>query len=289
MKQKKTAEKKIAERLEKTEMKTIVIISYAAIIILGAVDYISGHRVSFMTFYAIPIAALAWYGKRIYAVSGSIIAVGLWLAVDMAYIPQYRNFIIPYWNAFTAFFFYLIIAFLLSSLGREMQKQKKMAETDYLTKIDNRRSFNKKIIMELERAKRHRYPVTIIYMDVDNFKRINDTYGHDTGDIILVKAASVMRRNIRISDIAARLGGDEFAMFLPEMEKKGAEKLVEKLRIKLKKECCVYVKRVTFSFGVTVYKRVKANMNARQMLKEADRLMYKIKKKGKNAAVFKEI
>ena len=227
--------------------------------------------------------------KKTYAVSGSILAVALWLAVDMAYIPEYRNFMVPYWNAFTAFFFYLVIALLLSALGREMQKQKKMAATDFLTKLDNRRSFNEKMIMEIERANRHKYPVAVIYMDVDNFKRLNDTYGHDTGDAVLVKAASVMKRSIRISDAAARVGGDEFAMFLPEMDRKNAEKLVEKLKGKLKTECSGYVKRATFSFGVTVYNRVKSNMTARQMLKEADRLMYKIKKKSKDAAVFKEI
>ncbi|HTC77354.1 MAG TPA: diguanylate cyclase, partial [Terriglobales bacterium] len=101
-------------------------------------------------------------------------------------------------------------------LAAALAAEKELSRSDPLTGLPNRRAFYEVALAEADRARRYRHPLSLAYLDVDNFKQVNDDYGHDAGDELLVRVAEVLRRNLRNNDIVARLGGDEFAMLLPE-------------------------------------------------------------------------
>ncbi|CAN0508600.1 unnamed protein product, partial [Scytosiphon promiscuus] len=105
-----------------------------------------------------------------------------------------------------------------------------MAHTDSLTNMFNRRYFMQRLNEEFERVRRHDSTLSVLIFDLDHFKNVNDTYGHDIGDAVLVAVSSVANRIKRVTDVACRLGGEEFALLLPETDKAGAIKMAHRLR-----------------------------------------------------------
>lgn len=112
-------------------------------------------------------------------------------------------------------------------------KEQELARIDPLTHVSNRRAFYELAEIEIVRARRNGCPLSVAYMDVDNFKFVNDDLGHATGDLVLVTIASTLRSELRASDIVARLGGDEFAILLPETDAESAQAVLDKLRARL--------------------------------------------------------
>src|SRR4030042_6961301 len=104
------------------------------------------------------------------------------------------------------------------------------ARKDFLTGIPNRQAFFEIAGIEINRCRRHGYPLTIAYIDCDNFKVINDRFGHQTGDNLLCSVANTLQKSIRVTDIVARLGGDEFAILLPETGYEPAEVVIRKIQ-----------------------------------------------------------
>ena len=169
----------------------------------------------------------------------------------------------------------------LHDLKNEMER---MAHTDALTHMHNRRYFMLRLNEEVERARRHGSVMSVLIFDLDHFKQVNDTFGHDSGDAVLVAVAEVVDQVKRVSDIACRLGGEEFALLLPETDQAGALNLAQRLRREI--QDYPYVEKihqpleVTASIGVaTVNGKAQA---AETILKIADRALYKAKGNGRN-------
>ncbi len=156
--------------------------------------------------------------------------------------------------------------------------------SDPLTGVFNRRVFFEKLSEELDRFKRYKRPFSVALLDLDDFKKVNDTYGHPFGDLVLSKIAIVVRENIRRTDIFARVGGEEFGLIMPETTSEAAEKVCEKLR-EVIAETAVGAKEkvnVTVSFGVT---QAKESDTVESIYERADRALYLAKKEGKNRVV----
>ena len=123
--------------------------------------------------------------------------------------------------------------------------------------------------------------MTLLYIDLDNFKQVNDAFGHETGDELLIEVAATIRTNVRSTDTVARLGGDEFALLLPETDQEAALVVTNKLREAL----LVSMQRrewpVTFSIGLVSFATPPESVE--EMLKQADAVMYSVKLKGKNS------
>lgn len=163
---------------------------------------------------------------------------------------------------------------------------KRLSNIDPLTGILNRRTFNKILKREISIAKRHTLPLSLVMMDLDYFKKINDTYGHDVGDYVLKTVTKGIKNTIRLEDIFARLGGEEFALILPNTTAEEALILSERLRQKIEKMKFKKVKeRITASFGITEF-NLKDNINL--FLKRADEALYEAKRKGRNCCVVKK-
>ena len=164
-------------------------------------------------------------------------------------------------------------------------KMEELAKTDMLTGLSNRRDMYQKIKHETDRFERNEKPFAILMGDIDNFKKINDTYGHDAGDHVLTSISSLMLSFMRKQDIVGRWGGEEFLLLLPETDMKGGKKIAERLRSRIKNESINYknhILKVTITIGISVYDRVH---DVNESIKEADKAMYFGKIRNKNCVV----
>jgi diguanylate cyclase (GGDEF)-like protein len=167
------------------------------------------------------------------------------------------------------------------------KKARELAFTDELTGIFNRRYFNQRYSRELGRAKRYKRTLSILMIDIDHFKRFNDTMGHLVGDDVLRKMARVFESNLRKADILCRYGGEEFVVILPEISLKQAIHVGEKLRKTTESSRFIGEKKVgkeiTISVGVASYP--ENNSDLEEILSKADKALYEAKQKGRNRVV----
>lgn len=155
---------------------------------------------------------------------------------------------------------------------------------DPLTGLVNRRGFDSTMTMEVERSTRFKTPLTLCIMDLDNFKAVNDTYGHPCGDEVLQAVASILLSEMRMIDTAARIGGEEFALLLPGTGLARAQKLLQRIQSIIKSteiSCGPDKLAVTMSMGVASY-RGKLPPDPDKLLVEADKALYRAKRAGKN-------
>jgi diguanylate cyclase (GGDEF)-like protein/PAS domain S-box-containing protein len=162
-----------------------------------------------------------------------------------------------------------------------LEAEKKLARCDALTGLANRRAFYERAEQERKRAARYRRPLSLAYIDLDNFKHVNDTRGHEAGDQVLTTVAAIFGKNLRSEDMAARLGGDEFALLLPEAGDAAAAFVIHKVHRLLTAAMQAKNFPVTFSVGLVTFDPVPDKTE--HMVQKADDLMYEVKRQGKNA------
>jgi len=162
-------------------------------------------------------------------------------------------------------------------------KMEKLATTDGLTGLNNHRTFQEIMARELERAKRHRRPLSLLLTDIDHFKSFNDTYGHPVGDLVLREISGCIRSSLRLSDFPARYGGEEFAVVLPETDEQGAMITAEKIRQTVENriiESGTNKLRVTISIGCVTYPTYGTTQQ--EIIDCSDKALYASKKGGRN-------
>ena len=169
---------------------------------------------------------------------------------------------------------------LNAELQQKLAENKSLAETDTLTSAANRYLFEKILEQECRRAHRFNHPISIIAMDLDDFKSINDHYGHSTGDLALIHVVNIIRENIRNFDLIARWGGDEFMLILPETSLQKAKTVADKIRTLVTSSPVNKQIFITMSFGVA---SLCKDENHKQLTIRADRALYKSKAAGKNS------
>jgi diguanylate cyclase (GGDEF)-like protein len=170
------------------------------------------------------------------------------------------------------------------ALLRVTDDMRRLAHTDALTGLHNRRSFMERLGEEAARVQRHRHPLSLVLFDLDHFKRVNDTHGHETGDRILIAVSEVARQIKRTSDVAGRVGGEEFALLLPETDGPGALRLAERLRAAIE-ALQVTASRgasvsITTSIGIATVQH--APCHAGHLFSRADQALYQAKRRGRN-------
>jgi diguanylate cyclase (GGDEF)-like protein len=191
------------------------------------------------------------------------------------------------WNSFLRFGFFLIVALLLAKLKQSLNKEKTIARHDYLTNAWNRMAFYELSRIEIARASRYKKSLSIAYIDLDNFKKVNDEHGHEAGDKVLKDISMVVTQHIRKGDIFSRIGGDEFTLLLPETDSAEAQGLVERIKNKLTILANSNKWPVTFSIGIVSF--ILKPESVEEMINIADTLMYSVKRTSKNRIVVKEI
>ncbi|HEY5556755.1 diguanylate cyclase [Acetobacterium sp.] len=175
-------------------------------------------------------------------------------------------------------------------VDRDIAERKKMEEeirrlsiTDKLTQSYNRLKTDDTLEKELERSNRTKIPFSVILLDIDHFKSVNDTFGHQVGDTVLVELADILKNNVRSIDIVGRWGGEEFLIILPETDKNGAMLKAEKLRTLIDKNNFTKAGKITASFGVSAY---DGDTSPENIVSRADAALYQAKENGRNRVEF---
>lgn len=182
------------------------------------------------------------------------------------------------------------LAFIFSFIVKEEMEKKKLLERaikDHLTQLYNRLYFEEEGAIEIERARRYGFPISLILFDIDDFKRVNDRYGHHAGDMVLIKFADLLRSSIRGTDIPVRYGGEEFVVLLPHTFHEEALKVADRVRLCFERSVFRFegeVAKLTVSAGVSSYNSEPFDKECSlpELLDRADKAMYRAKRKGKN-------
>lgn len=249
--------------------------------VLGVLDYLTGLDISFALVYLLPVSLAAWcVGEA----AGTVIAIAAtvaWLGATVLGGKWFSNAGVALWNVLTHLGPLMIVSILLTRLKAALDREKAVSRADFLTGALNGRAFHEAIASEGLRLQRNGRPFSLTYIDLDNFKTVNDRYGHTVGDQVLQTTASAMQHNLRGSDVVARLGGDEFGILLPETDRASAEIVIGKIHRQLLEVMQQAGWPVTFSVGVVTFNASAPPVD--EMLRCADALMYSVKTSQKNA------
>jgi diguanylate cyclase (GGDEF)-like protein len=169
---------------------------------------------------------------------------------------------------------------LLTNLHNKIKKNRELIRIDFLTKAKNRKAYHENVLKLISLYKRYQIPFSIMLFDIDNFKEVNDTYGHSVGDDVLKDITRLVKSEIRESDFLYRVGGEEFVVLFPQTSLQSAKKVAEKIRKIIQNNLNTIENRtITVSIGVC---EVEANDTGDFLYKKVDQLLYKAKKSGKN-------
>jgi len=250
------------------------------------IDGATGLSYDLSIFYLFPLFAITWFWGAKWGILTAIICVAAWCLADYSNLTQIIIQRMTLWSAGIRIGFYLLFLILLNLIKQQQAKLQLLAGQDALTGLANRRSFYEVANMEIHKCRRFGSIFTIVYIDVDNFKNINDLYGHNAGDAVLRIIANTMRQNTRIVDLVARMGGDEFVILLPETDAEDAKLAVRKIQKVLNHSMQDHQWPITFSIGVVTFNQPPISLDV--MLEMVDHSMYSVKKAAKNNILFEE-
>jgi diguanylate cyclase (GGDEF)-like protein len=267
--------------LEKQSAPLKIFLGFIFIGTIGLFDLWTGYEIAFSLFYVLPLSFLAWFTGRPIGLIASVASAVIWLWADMAAGHPYSSTWIPIWNTLIRFSFFVIVVLLLSVLKKTIEREAALARIDNLTGAVNSRFFYDLAQIEIDRLQRYRHAFSLAYIDLDNFKTVNDRWGHTTGDQVLRVVVNYIQQHIRRTDVLGRLGGDEFALLLPEADTEMARAVSMKIQAGLLEEMRVQQWPVTFSIGVLTCQVAPPSVDV--LVKRADELMYTVKHGTKNA------
>jgi diguanylate cyclase (GGDEF)-like protein len=271
---------RVLQQLDRFPRSAVLAVSAALVVLIAAVDSTTGPDLSFHIFYLVPIIMTGWTaGPGAGIIIAAACAVG-WQFADMVTGRGYELALTPYWNIAVRFLSFLVVSYLLTALRRSWNHERELARTDDLTGVHNARSFAELADAELRRARRFGRSLTIAYVDLDDFKSVNDSLGHSAGDAVLRAAAEAMSGCLRAVDVVARLGGDEFGVLLPETEASLAKPVIQKVHEAIAVGTAATGYPVTASIGAITYRRLPTSVD--DLIRSADDRMYDMKRKGKN-------
>jgi len=248
-------------------------LSVLMVFLITATSIIS--QVDISSLFFIPIAAVAWllHNKKFTIVFFGLVVICF--AVVVLGVAR-ENFIQLAINVLqcgtTATMLFVGKGFYL--------KEKETARRDHLTGLLNSKGFNEKFIEEIQRFVRFSRPFSLIYLDVDNFKKVNDKFGHSVGDEVLSKIGGIIRQEVRVVDVPARMGGDEFIILLPETTEEQLRVVIEKLNCKLMEPFLEPKYPISFSCGGMTFHTLP--MSSSEAIHLVDQLMYSVKHRHKN-------
>ncbi|HLZ44312.1 MAG TPA: GGDEF domain-containing protein [Gemmatimonadales bacterium] len=232
--------------------------------------------------YLIPVLLVTWTEGLIWGIIFAVATTALREAVAQVQMLPDTPMV---WRIATAVAYIAVMALAMAGLQTLRRSQAALARLvtqDQLTNVLNARAFTERLGQELERNRRYPHALALMYMDLDNFKVINDTHGHQTGDAVLRLVADAMRSSVRQADVVGRLGGDEFAVLMPETDATLADAAAKRLIAGLR-NVFKGTPNVTASIGVVSCTATDASTD--DLLRRADQAMYDAKKSGKDRVV----
>jgi diguanylate cyclase (GGDEF)-like protein len=277
----------LTERLLALPRAVLVLITLMMVLWVAVGDTITGADVAFTLLYIGPVIFAVWTLGVRWGVAASVVSALASLGSTLLTRERSVPLTIDLWNLGTELGVFLFFTLLLGELRRRLREESDLARTDPLTGLANGRAFIDQLERELGRQRRVGGTLSLAYLDLDEFKAINDQFGHAEGDRVLQAMGAHLRAGTRSVDMAARLGGDEFAILLPEADEQNAFAAMERLRLDLNTSFRLEGWRVTASMGVSVLLGPFASAN--QALALADGLMREAKNRGKDRIVLRTV
>lgn len=251
-----------------------------AILLISPLDVFSGVELPVFPLYYLPITFAAWQFGWLGAVAAAALSTFGWYASNQLAGLQFAHPVIWVANTLAQGTSFAIVGLLVAALRATMVRERTLSRMDLLCPLLNRRAFFEDSLRLLALCRRNERPVTLAYLDLDNFKAVNDSRGHKAGDDLLLRVAQVLTSSIRTSDVAARLGGDEFVILLPEVGPEQAQWVLERLRAAICQSHPELPSAVSVSVGAVTYLMAPDDLD--MMVQRADAVMYSAKNEGKN-------
>jgi len=252
-----------------------------AVLAIAYVDGVTGFQLHVFPLYFVPVLAISlrlgrWPGLAMAAVCAAAWHVSNTLAGLHSDPPA-----IDAANLFVMAIAFGVVALLGAAQRSWLHRERALSRTDDLTGLLNGRGFYEAAAVELARSSRYQHPLTVAYLDLDDFKQVNDRFGHSRGDAVLVEVARAMRRACRSTDLVGRLGGDEFVVLFPETGRDAAEAALVKVQSRVREAASDKGHAVTVSVGAVSFPQPPRDVEV--LVHEADRTMYAAKTGGKDA------
>lgn len=259
-----------------------LMVALGSVALIGWLRFLTGPEFAFSFLYLVPIVLVTWLVNRPWGIVLSAVSAFSWLVADISMVDRFSCTYVLIINETFRITVFLFIVFMIDKHKRTLEQQKELAMLDPLTGVANRRAFHQLADVEIDRARRYPFPFSVLVMDIDNFKGINDEFGHHVGDCLLVTVAETIKTNLRAIDIVARFGGDEFVILLVDTSETEADLVARKLQNQLLDKMKEKQWNVTFSIGVVTCHYTPDSIE--EAILAADALMYEVKHNGKNDA-----
>ena len=263
----------------------VVLFATLLVVMIGFLDLETGPTVRVYPLYFIPAALGAWSARARGGVIFTLLGASVWGATNWSWHASEAQFA---FNVLTQLVGFGAISLLTASMRRNFDIAVHASTIDVLTGLVNPRGFYDRTEAALALAARREEPLTLVYLDLDDFKQVNDSQGHHEGDRVLKAVADCIRHSLRGSDIAARLGGDEFALVLVDGDREASDQVIQRFREAFDMEMKKNGWPVKVSLGVLVLGHVPEGVSLVRLMRDVDTLMYEAKERGKNTLVVDE-
>ncbi len=266
-----------------------------ALVLIGVIavaDYVTGDEILLYVLYLAPIAILAWCAGIFAGLAGAVVATG---AVFVTYVAlaQGRYMTLHIWQAAVSLTSDAVVAWVVWRLKAAhlrvlalLDLERRSAREDPLTALSSVRAFRERLKLEVDRMRRHKKPLSLLFLDLDDFKRVNDQRGHGAGDETLVRVGRLLNALTRKVDLCGRVGGDEFAVLMPETSTDEALTVANRVRDGVLKSFAEGGAGIGLSAGIATF--LSPPLDEQVPMDRADGLMYEAKHAGKNRIVDRE-
>ncbi len=262
------------------ERPAVFLLGTLGVVAVGALDFVTGVELSVSPLYFVPVGFVAWkLGKRA-GLAFAFASAAAWQASNSLAGLDRTGLLAFVWNGCVQLVGFLVVALLVAELHERVARERDLTRTDSLTGLANGNAFRERATLEVARTRRWRRPLTIAYVDLDDFKAVNEEFGQSVGDEVLRTVAVALRSAIRSTDLAARIEGDRFTLLFPETDKTGAKVVLETVLGRLHQDLIRAGWPVTASIGSVT--TVEAT-SPESLLRQADQVLFEVKKTGKAA------
>jgi diguanylate cyclase (GGDEF)-like protein len=268
----------IMRRLARRSRAFVLTLSALAVALLAVVDYLTGPELRFFIFYWPPIALATWSCGRRWGLAFVALSGVAWVTANVPETRAASSVLV--WNTGVNLASFALFAYVVTVIREMVNRERAAARTDPLTGAANSRAFLERVGLEIRRCSREEQPLSLAYLDADDFKHVNDRLGHAAGDELLRRATATILSHVRSTDCLARLGGDEFALLMPGTDAVAAEQVMARILSALQAVATATGLPVSFSVGVVTS---AGGQTAEQLVAAADAVMYEVKAAGKGS------
>lgn len=255
----------------------------ALVAVVGVIDAVTGSEVRAFPLYFVPIALAGQRLTRASTLAVVLLCTLAWFMANVMFGDHPTTRLVSTVNVAAQTIAFTTVGLLIVELKARLERERDLSRRDPLTGLRNARGFDEQAEVLLALARRAGRPFTLAYIDLDNFKKVNDEQGHHVGDEALRAAARVLEQGTRETDVLARLGGDEFAVFFPDTDQRTASALLERIRAALAAEMARGGWPITATIGAAAFERAPATLD--EAVRAGDERMYAAKRAGKNCVV----